>query len=143
MLRQSCFLWRRRLGGPRVPSLAARSFFSFPNPLTNPDALTKTHQETKIVPFSPEDMYDVVADVDRYREFLPFCVDSKVLRRPNDNVMEASLRIGFKVFTEAYTSRVIMKRPEKIVIKSIESPTFKRIERYAIRGWPGVPGTEC
>jgi ribosome-associated toxin RatA of RatAB toxin-antitoxin module len=57
--------------------------------------------------------------------------------------MEASLRIGFKVFTEAYTSRVIMKRPEKIVIKSIESPTFKRIERYAIRGWPGVPGTEC
>lgn len=85
-------------------------FFTFTNPLTNPDTLTKSHQESKIVPFSPEAMYDVVADVDRYHEFLPFCVESRVLRRSNENVMEAVLRIGFKVFTEAYTSRVIMKR---------------------------------
>ncbi|TYZ64140.1 hypothetical protein PybrP1_011259 [[Pythium] brassicae (nom. inval.)] len=80
------------------------------------------------IPSAHAEMFDVVADVDRYHEFLPFCVDSRVLRRPNDNVMEAALRVGFKVFTESYTSRVIMKRPEKIVIKSIESPTFKRIE---------------
>ncbi|GLD94084.1 hypothetical protein PINS_up002695 [Pythium insidiosum] len=114
----------------RLPpaALSRRAFFAFANPLSNPDALIKSHRETKVVPFSPEEMYDVVADVDKYHEFLPFCVDSRVLRRPNDNVMEAVLRIGFKVFTEAYTSRVIMKRPEKIVIRSIESPTFKRIE---------------
>lgn len=84
-----------------------RGFFSFASPA---QALVKSHSETKIVPFSREEMFDVVADVNKYHEFLPFCVDSRVLRRPNDNVMEAALRIGFKVFTESYTSRVIMKR---------------------------------
>ncbi|DAZ96946.1 TPA: hypothetical protein N0F65_012049 [Lagenidium giganteum] len=101
-----------------------RRFFSF----GDASALTKSHSETKVVPFSAEEMYDVVADVDRYQEFLPFCADSRVLRRPNANVMEAMLKIGFHVFTESYTSRVIMNRPNKIVVKSIESPTFKRIE---------------
>ncbi|TMW56116.1 hypothetical protein Poli38472_008764 [Pythium oligandrum] len=114
----------RLRGVPSALGAQTASFFSF----VNPQSLVKSHQESKIVPFSPEEMYDVVADVDQYHEFLPFCVDSKVLRRPNENVMEAALRVGFKVFTESYTSRVIMKRPEKIVIKSIESPTFKRIE---------------
>lgn len=85
----------------------SRTFFSFASPA---QALVKSHSETKVVPFSPEEMFDVVADVNKYHEFLPFCVDSRVLRRPNDNVMEAALRIGFKVFTESYTSRVIMKR---------------------------------
>lgn len=84
-----------------------RPFFSFASPSK---ALVKSHQETKVVPFSPEEMFDVVADVNKYHEFLPFCVESRVLRQPNDNVMEAALRIGFKVFTESYTSRVIMKR---------------------------------
>lgn len=87
--------------------LRNRTFFSFASPA---QALVKSHSETKVVPFSPEEMFDVVADVNKYHEFLPFCVDSRVLRRPNDNVMEAALRIGFKVFTESYTSRVIMKR---------------------------------
>lgn len=84
-----------------------RPFFSFPS-ASQP--LVKSHSERKRVPFSCAEMFDVVADVNRYREFLPFCVDSRVLRRPNDNVMEAALRVGFKVFTESYTSRVIMKR---------------------------------
>lgn len=87
--------------------LKSRSFFSFASPA---QALVKSHSETKVVPFSPEEMFDVVADVNKYHEFLPFCVESRVLRRPNENVMEAALRIGFKVFTESYTSRVIMNR---------------------------------
>ncbi|CEG45629.1 hypothetical protein, variant 1 [Plasmopara halstedii] len=73
-------------------------------------------------------MFDVVADVARYSEFLPFCVESRVLRTPNENVMEAALRVGFKIFTESYTSRVFMIRPSKIATKAIDSPTFKRID---------------
>jgi coenzyme Q-binding protein COQ10 len=84
-----------------------RFFFSFSNPNSS---LIKNHTDTKIVPFSPEEMFDVVADVDQYKHFLPFCMDSQVLRRPNENVMEAKLKIGFHIFTESYTSRVIMKR---------------------------------
>nr|CCA25311.1 conserved hypothetical protein [Albugo laibachii Nc14] len=102
-----------------------RLLFTFPS-YSQP--LIKSHSESKVVPFSANEMFDVVADVNSYKEFLPFCVESRVLRKPNENVMEAMLRIGFKIFTEAYTSRVIMNRPHKINIKSLESPTFKRIE---------------
>jgi hypothetical protein len=84
-----------------------RTFFSFPTPGRS---LVKSHTETRVVPFSCSEMFDVVADVDRYSEFLPFCVESRVLRRPNDNVMEAALRVGFNIFTESYTSRVLMIR---------------------------------
>ncbi|RLN53000.1 hypothetical protein BBJ29_003014 [Phytophthora kernoviae] len=101
------------------------TFFSFPS---SSHSLTKSHKETRVVPFTCSEMFDVVADVDRYREFLPFCVESRVLQRPNDNVMEAALRVGFNIFTESYTSRVLMIRPNKIVTKAIDSPTFKRIE---------------
>lgn len=113
----SMTLWLRgsRSSSQRVAAIATchqRGFFLFPSPS---QALVKSHSERKRVPFSRAEMFDVVADVDRYHEFLPFCVDSRVLRRPNDNVMEAALRVGFKVFTESYTSRVIMKRSVELL----------------------------
>ncbi|KAG7399637.1 Coenzyme Q-binding protein coq10, mitochondrial [Phytophthora boehmeriae] len=127
------------------PSLATATtldqratFFSFLSPTRS---LTKSHKESKVVPFTCDEMFDVVADVDRYREFLPFCVESRVLRRPNDNVMEAALKVGFKLFTESYTSRVLMIRPNKIVVKAIDSPTFKRIESEWIFKPCSTPGS--
>lgn len=93
------------------------------------------------MPFSCTEMFDVVADVDRYNEFLPFCVESRVLRRPNDNIMEAALRVGFKLFTESYTSRVLMIRPNKIATKAIDSPTFKRIESEWVFKPCATPGS--
>ncbi|KAL3674267.1 hypothetical protein V7S43_000223 [Phytophthora oleae] len=119
-------LRRLRVLGAMNPFLTSRcSFFSFPSPSRS---LVKSHTETRVVPFSCSEMYDVVADVAHYSEFLPFCVESRVLRRPNDNVMEAVLRVGFNIFTESYTSRVLMIRPNKVATKAIDSPTFKRIE---------------
>jgi coenzyme Q-binding protein COQ10 len=105
-------LWYRNSPSSSSFSLSSSTgsssfFFSFSNPNSS---LIKNHTDTKIVPFSPEEMFDVVADVDQYKHFLPFCMDSQVLRRPNENVMEAKLKIGFHIFTESYTSRVIMKR---------------------------------
>ncbi|RLN94170.1 hypothetical protein BBJ28_00009675, partial [Nothophytophthora sp. Chile5] len=125
LLGSSRVLLARRLRPAALTRERRASFFSFPSPSR---ALVKSHTETKVVPFTCEEMFDVVADVSRYHEFLPFCVESRVLRRPNANVMEAALRIGFNIFTEAYTSRVTMVRPDKVVAKAIDSPTFKRIE---------------
>ncbi|CAI5715157.1 unnamed protein product [Hyaloperonospora brassicae] len=126
-------LLRRPTAARRARVLSAASvytdqrapLFSFLKPS---QALVKSHTETRVVPFSCAEMFDVVADVERYSDFLPFCVESRVLRRPNDNVMEAALRVGFNIFTESYTSRVLMIRPNKIATKAIDSPTFKRIE---------------
>ncbi|KAF4040223.1 Polyketide cyclase / dehydrase and lipid transport [Phytophthora infestans] len=130
---------RLRVLRTKSPYLLSRaSFFLFPSPSRS---LVKSHTETRVVPFSCTEMFDVVADVDRYNEFLPFCVESRVLRRPNDNVMEAALRVGFKLFTESYTSRVLMIRPNKIATKAIDSPTFKRIESEWVFKPCATPGS--
>lgn len=130
---------RLRVLRTKSPYLLSRaSFFLFPSPSRS---LVKSHTETRVVPFSCTEMFDVVADVDRYNEFLPFCVESRVLRRPNDNIMEAALRVGFKLFTESYTSRVLMIRPNKIATKAIDSPTFKRIESEWVFKPCATPGS--
>lgn len=70
-----------------------------------------THDETRILPYTPQQMYDLVADVKRYPEFLPWCAAARVRSvTPFDEgeVMEADLVISFKVFRERFGSRVTL-----------------------------------
>lgn len=64
-----------------------------------------THAERKVLPYTPEQMYALVADVERYPEFLPWCLAARIRRREG-NVMWADLVIGFKMVRERFTSRV-------------------------------------
>ena len=64
----------------------ARRFFEVPN---LSDLCEKTFSSSKTVQHSPEDLFAVVADVDRYREFVPFCAGSRVLRRTSHSRFEA------------------------------------------------------
>jgi coenzyme Q-binding protein COQ10 len=70
------------------------------------------HSETKILPYTARQMYDLVADVARYPEFLPWTsaarVRSRTPRPDGTEVMEADLVISFKVFRERFGSRVIL-----------------------------------
>ncbi|RLO10253.1 hypothetical protein DYB28_011175, partial [Aphanomyces astaci] len=104
-----------------------RGFLTVPEFL-QPSSLRKEHREKKVVPFPCQAMFDVVANVDEYVTFLPFCVTSRVVSRPSSNSMEADLTVGFQIFTETYRSRVVLESPRRILIKSINSPTFKSIE---------------
>ena len=67
------------------------------------------HSETRILPYSPEQMYDLVADVEAYPQFLPWCAAARIRSRTPQGaaeVMEADLVISFKVFRERFGSRV-------------------------------------
>jgi len=64
-----------------------------------------THAEKRVVPYSPEQMYALVAGVDRYPEFLPWCVGARIKKREGD-VFWADLMIGYKMIRERFTSRV-------------------------------------
>ncbi|RRH75845.1 type II toxin-antitoxin system RatA family toxin [Falsigemmobacter faecalis] len=70
------------------------------------------HQETRQLPYSADQMYDLVADVGRYPEFLPWNSAARIRSRTPDDqgreVMEADLIISFKVFREKFGSRVIL-----------------------------------
>ena len=71
-----------------------------------------THSETRRLPYTARQMYDLVADVASYPQFLPWCAAARVRSiTPRDDgaqVMEADLVISFKVFRERFGSRVLL-----------------------------------
>ena len=71
-----------------------------------------THSETRVLPYTPRQMYDLVADVARYPEFLPWCAAARIRSRmpgaDGSEVMEADLVISFKLFRERFGSRVTL-----------------------------------
>jgi coenzyme Q-binding protein COQ10 len=64
------------------------------------------HSETRYLPYTPEQLFDLVADVARYDEFLPWVVAVRV-RSSSDKETVADLVVGFNAFKERLTSRVV------------------------------------
>ncbi len=98
-----------------------------------------THAESRIVQYTPEQLFDLVADVDRYPRFLPWCVASRVRSR-SETQLVADLTIGFGPFRESFTSRVTLDRPNRVTVKYENGPF-----RYLNNQWDFAPrgrGTE-
>ena len=88
------------------------------------------HAEVKILPYTPAQMFALVADVARYPEFLPWAAAARIRsRKPCDGgeVMEADLVISFKVFREKFGSRVTLLGQDRIVTEYIDGP-FKHLK---------------
>ena len=64
-----------------------------------------THAETQILPFTAQQMFDLVLDVEKYPEFLPWCVALRVKRR-GEQEMFADMAVGFKMLREKYSSHI-------------------------------------
>jgi coenzyme Q-binding protein COQ10 len=79
------------------------------------------HSETRQLPYSPEQMFDLVADVARYGEFLPWVAAVRV-RSNSSTEMVADLIVGFKALRERFTSRVVKHRPDHIHVDYLEGP---------------------
>ena len=79
------------------------------------------HSETKYLPYSPEQMFDLVADVARYDEFLPW-VSAVRVRSSRETEMVADLSVGCNAFKERFTSRVTKVQPTHITVDYIEGP---------------------
>ncbi|MFN3827460.1 MAG: type II toxin-antitoxin system RatA family toxin [Micavibrio sp.] len=80
-----------------------------------------THAECRKMPYTPEQMYDLVAAVDRYPEFLPWCMASRINKREG-NVFYADLVIGYKMVREKFGSRVTALRPDHIHVEYLSGP---------------------
>lgn len=80
------------------------------------------HIEQKKLPYTVEQVFDLVAAVDRYHEFLPWCVASRISRREGGGVFYADLVVGYKLFREKFSSRVILDSPRHIYIEYQRGP---------------------
>jgi coenzyme Q-binding protein COQ10 len=98
------------------------------------------HSETRRLPYSPDQLFDLVSDVGRYQEFLPWVAATRV-RSDSETEMIADLVVGFRAIKETFTSRVKKERPHRIEIDYIEGPL-----KYLHNSWvfrdDGAGGTE-
>jgi coenzyme Q-binding protein COQ10 len=65
-----------------------------------------SHKEIKTLPYSAKQMFDLVLDIEKYPQFLPWCLAAKITKKINDLHLEADLVINFKGFTQKYSSDV-------------------------------------
>jgi coenzyme Q-binding protein COQ10 len=92
-----------------------------------------THRETKIMPYTAQQMYDLVADVQSYPKFLPWNAAARIRSREqfdDHEVMLADLVISFKVFREKFGSKVVLWPDEmKIDTQYLDGP-FKYLKSW-------------
>ena len=95
-------------------------------------------RETRQLPYSAEQMFDLVADVGRYGEFLPWVIATRV-RSDSETEMLADMVVGFKNLRERFTSRVAKQRPVSIKAHYIDGPlsdldnhwTFRALDEHS------------
>jgi coenzyme Q-binding protein COQ10 len=102
-----------------------------------------THAETRIVPYSAELMYRVVADVEQYPKFLPWVVALRVLSRASEDEREvvfAEMAVGYGALREKYTSRVLLDPAVRAIDVAQTTGPFRQLENH----WRFTPdGTGC
>jgi len=95
-----------------------------------------THAEQRVLPYTPEQLFALVADVERYPEFLPWCVAARLRERKSDLIV-ADLVIGFRMFRERFTSRVALDPPRRIDVSYADGP-FRYLNNHWV--FERVPG---
>ncbi|SCY82685.1 type II toxin-antitoxin system RatA family toxin [Microvirga guangxiensis] len=97
---------------------------------------------TRTVKHKPAQMFALVADVERYPEFLPLCEELRVIRRVQSGegveTLVAAMRVGYKAINESFTTRVTLDEPRlRIQVEYVDGP-FKYLEnRWNFREAPG------
>ncbi|CAK7192147.1 Persistence and stress-resistance toxin PasT [Commensalibacter sp. Nvir] len=92
-----------------------------------------THAERRISSHTSEQMFDLVANVECYPEFLPWCIGADIRYRDNDLLL-ADLKIGFGPFVETFGSKVQLYKPEKIIVTYDRGPL-----KYLSNQWKFIP----
>jgi len=120
-------------------SLAARPFLrptTPKGPRDRPGPPISRYADKRVIGFTQEQLFEVVADVAKYAEFVPFCSRSVVTKRDGDGDFEAELTIEFFKIAERYTSRVRAQRPAHVRAAAVRSELFSHLSS----DWKFSPG---
>ena len=86
----------------------------------------KKHHEKRFVDHSPKQMFDLVSNVKKYPDFLPWCLGSRILNNDGD-VLIADLIIGFQIYREKFRSKVVLNKNKNIIEVFYEDGPFKHL----------------
>ena len=91
------------------------------------------HSETRLLPHTQEQLFELVSSVEEYPEFLPWCIDLVVQSR-EDNIINADMIVGFKMLREKFSSQVTLTPKKQIDVEYIDGPF-----RYLQNRWRFIP----
>lgn len=94
------------------------------------------HQERRLIKMPIERLYDVVSDVAKYQEFVPWCLQSRVISK-DSHQMKAELTVGFQLLTEKYISHVELRPPMSVTAVSSQVNLFE----YLRSEWKFTPSS--
>ncbi|GEO82718.1 type II toxin-antitoxin system RatA family toxin [Pararhodospirillum oryzae] len=87
-----------------------------------------THAEKRALPYSPDQLYALVADIEQYPQFLPWCLATRIRKREG-NLVVADMAVGFKMIRERFTSKVTLTPGKRIDVAYSEGP-FKYLTNH-------------
>ncbi len=91
-----------------------------------------THSETRILPYSAQQMFDLVMDIGKYPEFLPWCIGARINSR-NKNNLDADVLVGYKMLRERFSSRVHFTAAKEIEVEYLKGPMRHLHNKWAFR----------
>lgn len=93
-----------------------------------------THAERRTLPYRQDQLYNLVADVESYPQFLPWCTACRITRRDGRDIIYADLVIGYKLMRERFTSRVVLNPNDAIRVDYLHGPL-----KYLSNQWRFIP----
>lgn len=87
----------------------------------------RNYSEKRLIGYTREQLFDVVANIESYRLFVPACRRSDVVQKSKDRIT-ARLEIGLPPLLESYTSTVRLDKPRLVTASCIEGVLFKHLE---------------
>jgi len=100
-----------------------------------------TYTERKLVPYKPQQLFDLVADVAKYPSFLPWCVGARIRSRTSDELV-ADLTIGFGPFRESFSSRVTLQHADATGFCAIKTEYENGPFKYLHNRWTFSPDAQ-
>ena len=91
------------------------------------------HQESRVLPYSDEQMFALVADIEHYPDFLPWVVALRI-RSDSEHEAVADMIVGFKGLRESFSCRVHKEQPTRVSVSYIDGPM-----RHLTNEWHFAP----
>ncbi|KAB7739350.1 type II toxin-antitoxin system RatA family toxin [Parvibaculum sedimenti] len=99
-----------------------------------------TTNQTQDVPYGADEMFALVAEIERYPEFLPWCAGARIRKREragDKEIVTADLIVAYKVFREQFTSRVTLDpKARKVDVEYVQGPFKNLVNKWEFEPLP-------